>query len=143
MAIDHKDFMHGAALVAIADSDRFTALNKASVKYGHYVVNHDRQLFIKYSDGQGPGDYSFTFTKGDKERLREQRGGKVFAVLVCGEEVITGLHIDEVGELIDVDLNVSQTIKAHVPRGKSLRFYGPSGSLGPLPRNSFPGRILE
>lgn len=68
MGIDHKDFMHGAALVAIADSSQFTALNKASVKYGHYVVNHDRHLFIKYNDGHGPGKYTFTFTADEKKR---------------------------------------------------------------------------
>lgn len=65
--IDHKDFMHGAALLAIADSPGFTALNRASVKYGHYVVNHDRHVFVKYCDEKRNAAYSFTYTASDKD----------------------------------------------------------------------------
>jgi hypothetical protein len=143
MGIDHKDFMHGAALVAIADAKEFTALNKASAKYGHYVVNHNRDLFIKYSDGSGPGDYFFTFQAADK-RLIEKTAprGRVFVVLVCGDEAITGLSRDELSELIDIESAEAQAVKVAVPPGRQLRVKGPGGSLPPIPRRSFPERIL-
>lgn len=144
MGIDYKDFMHGAALVAIADSSRFTALNKASLKYGHYVVNHDRHVFIKYSHGSGAHDYSFTFTASDKARLRGAvRKGKVYATLVCGEEVITAVTSAELADLIDLAMAASETIKVRAEPGRQLRLRGPYGELGPLPRNSFPERILR
>lgn len=141
--IDHKDFMHGAALVAIADSEMFTALNRASVKYGHYVVNHDRHLFIKYNDGSGPGDYFFTFSEGDKERVCSLATDKVFVVLVCGEEVVTGLTRSELSELVDLGLSAPSTVKVTAPYRKMLRISGPEGRLPLISRKDFPSRVLE
>jgi hypothetical protein len=144
MVIDHKDFMHGAALIAIADSNDFTALNKASVKYGHYVVNHDRHIFVKYSDGTGAKDYSFNFQKSDKAQiLRTAPGGHVFAVLVCGNEVITAVSRDEVEQLVDLEDGRSEAIKVSAQPNRKLRITGGGMQLPLVARNSFPGRILS
>jgi hypothetical protein len=144
MGIDHKDFMHGAALVAIADSAEFTALNKASVKYGHYVVNHDRNIFIKYSDGHGPGDYSFTLQQADKRLISQTApGGRVYVVFVCGDEVITGLSRAELSGLIDLHASNAEAVKVSAAAGKQLRVKGPGGNAPLIPRNSFPTRILD
>jgi hypothetical protein len=98
--------------VAIADSTEFSALNKASRKYGHYVVNHDRNLFIKYNDGSGPGDYFFTFQPADKKLITETAPrARVYVVLVCGDEAITGLSREELSELIDLDTPEVESIK--------------------------------
>jgi hypothetical protein len=140
--IDHKDFMHGAALVAIADSEMFTALNRASVKYGHYVVNHDRHLFIKYNDGSGAGDYFFTFHGDDKGRILSVQGDRIFAILVCGDEVVTGISRDELAKIIPMGDAASSTVKVSAYQGKQLRISGQRGNLPPIPRRSFPGRIL-
>ncbi|MFF9057434.1 hypothetical protein ACF09K_01835 [Streptomyces sp. NPDC014882] len=140
--IDHKDFMHGAALVAIADSEKFTALNRASVKYGHYVVNHDRHLFIKYNDGNGPGDYFFTFSGEDKRRIGSEPAPLVFAVLVCGTEVVTGITRDELSQLIPLTVSTSSTVKVAAHQGRQLRISGPKGQLPLVSRGSFPARIL-
>ncbi|MGY0069254.1 hypothetical protein ACWZEH_21195 [Streptomyces sp. QTS137] len=141
--IDNKDFMHGAALVAIADSEMFTALNRASVKYGHYVVNHDRHLFIKYNTGTGPGDYFFTFSGEDKNRIRSEPAPLVFAVLVCGEEVVTGIARDELAQLLPLTTAAASTVKVSAPQGRQLRISGPSGQLPLIARRSFPSRILS
>ncbi|MFE5137244.1 hypothetical protein ACFRDV_06135 [Streptomyces fagopyri] len=140
--IDHKDFMHGAALVAVADSEMFTALNRASVKYGHYVVNHDRHLFIKYNDGKGPGDYFFTFSGEDKRRIISEVAPLVFTVLVCGNEVITGIARDELSQLITLNNAAASAVRVSARQGKRLRISGPNGHLSPIARNSFPARIL-
>ncbi|MFD8432389.1 MULTISPECIES: hypothetical protein [Streptomyces] len=140
--IDHKDFMHGAALVAIADSEMFTALNRASVKYGHYVVNHDRHLFIKYNDGRGPGDYFFTFSGEDKARIRSEAAPLVFAVLVCGNEVVTGIARDELSRLLPLTNSAASTVKVSAPQGRQLRISGPRGQLPLIARRSFPERVL-
>lgn len=140
--IDHKDFMHGAALVAIADSEMFTALNRASVKYGHYVVNHDRHLFIKYNDGKGPGEYFFTFSGEDKRRIISEVAPLVFTVLVCGNEVITGITREELSQLITLNHAAASAVKVSAQQGKQLRISGLNGQLSPIARNSFPARIL-
>jgi hypothetical protein len=144
MAIDHKDFMHGAALVAIADSQGFTALNKASSKYGHYIVNHDRHVFIKYNDGRGPGDYHFTYSAGDKERIRLVTGAsEVFSVLVCGDEVIASIDLAILKQLIDLDSAESERITVRAETRKQLRYMSARADFGPIPRSSFPSCILE
>ncbi|MFI8201794.1 hypothetical protein [Streptomyces sp. NPDC085937] len=140
--IDHKDFMHGAALVAIADSEKFTALNRASVNYGHYVVNHDRHLFIKYSSGEGPRDYPFTFSCEDKQRITSEPASLVFAVLVCGNEVVTGITRDELSQLIPLTAAASSTVKVAARQGRQLKVSGPKGQLPLISRASFPARIL-
>lgn len=109
--IDHKDFMHGAALVAIADSEIFTALNRASVKYGHYVVNHNRHLFLKYNDGKGPGVCFFTFSGEDKARISGEAAPLVFTVLVCGNEVVRGITREELSRLIPLTTAAASTVK--------------------------------
>ncbi|MFI1563961.1 hypothetical protein ACH4ZX_13040 [Streptomyces sp. NPDC020490] len=141
--IDHKDFMHGAALVAIADSEKFTALNRASVKYGHYVVNHDRHLFIKYSDGSGPRDYFFTFSAEDKRRISSVPASFVFAVLVCGNEVVTGIARDELAQLVPLASAGSSAVKVAAHQGRQLKISGPNGQLPLVSRGSFPARILD
>ncbi|MET9587666.1 hypothetical protein ABZY10_32160 [Streptomyces sp. NPDC006539] len=140
--IDKKDFMHGAALVAIADSDMFTALNRASVKYGHYVINHDRHLFIKYNDGSGPGDYFFTYSGEDKQRIISLGADRVFTILVCGNEVVTGISREELAQLITMTDALASTVRVSAQQGMQLRISGPVGELPLIPRRSFPSRIL-
>lgn len=141
--INHKDFMHGAALVTIADSGMFTALNRASVKYGHYVVNHDRHLFIKYDDGKGPGDYFFTFSGEDKQRITSEVASLVFTVFVCGNEIVTGFAREELSKLIALNNSVGSTVKVSAQQGRQLRISGPDGTLRLISRRSFPVRILK
>ncbi|MGW3335934.1 hypothetical protein ACWDCL_00450 [Streptomyces sp. NPDC001009] len=128
--------------MAIADSERFTALNRASVKYGHYVVNHDRHLFLKYNDGKGPGDYFFTFSAEDKQRIASEAALLVYAVLVCGNEVVTGITRDELSQLITLNNASASAVRVSAQQGKQLRIFGPNGQLPLMARNSFPARIL-
>jgi hypothetical protein len=140
---DQKDFMHGAALVAIADSEHFTALNKSGVKYGHYVINQHRHIFIKYTTGDGP-DFWFTFTPDDKSQLAETAlHGQVYAVFVCGGEVVTGLTLDELRKLVDLHKPQAESVKVTAEPHKQLRFAGPQGELDhQIARSAFPQRIL-
>ena len=47
--IQKQDLYHGAALTQIVEHPTFKALNRASKNYGHYLVNADREVFVKYS----------------------------------------------------------------------------------------------
>ncbi len=49
MKIQEQDIYHGAALTQIAEHESFKALNKGSERYGHYLINADCHVFIKYS----------------------------------------------------------------------------------------------
>jgi hypothetical protein len=143
MPIDHKDFMHGAALVAIADVDGFTALNKGSDKYGHYIVDHDRHLFIKYRDDNGPSDYSFTFRADDKKMTkRTLPRGRVYVVLVCGKETITALSRDDLAELIDLGSMEDERVRVSCAGPQAAAGRRTGRRAGPIPRNAFPRRIL-
>lgn len=48
MKIQDQDLYHGAALTQIVEHASFKALNRGSEKYGHYLVNKDQHVFIKY-----------------------------------------------------------------------------------------------
>lgn len=60
MKIQEQDRFHGAALTQIVEHKSFKALNRASAKYGHYLVNADRHVFTKYSKATR-SPWSFTF----------------------------------------------------------------------------------
>jgi hypothetical protein len=49
MKIQEQDIYHGPGLVQIVEHKSFKALNRASSKYGHYLINTDRHVFAKYS----------------------------------------------------------------------------------------------
>lgn len=140
--IDQKDFLHGAALVAVADSSQFTALNKDK-GYDHYVVNHDRHVFIKHTDQPG-ADFRFTYQSEELRRIREAaRNGKAFVVLVCGQEAIAALPFQELEQVIDLDTTSSQWLKVTGELRKSLRICGSHGKLRrALARNAFPKPVL-
>jgi hypothetical protein len=140
--IDQKDFLHGAALVAIADSGQFTALNKAE-GYGHYVVNHNRHVFIKHTAMPGT-EFRFTFNQDDVRRLRATADhSQTFAIFVCERVAIAGLSIEDLGEIIDLDSTSTQWLKITGEPNKSLRICGSSGQLQRLvPRSEFPEPIL-
>lgn len=145
MAIAEHFFMHGAALATIAGAEEFTALNRASSgKYGHYVVNHDREIFIKYCRREGPGAYPFTISADDKEWIARRSSAKtqVYLVLVCGHEAIVALSARELERLVDLSDTRGETVKVGVEPGKWLRVHGPGGELDAIPRNDFPQRVL-
>jgi hypothetical protein len=62
MKIQEQDFYHGPALMQIVEHPSFKALNKGSNRYGHYLVNADCHVFVRYSKAEGDA-WSFTFTQ--------------------------------------------------------------------------------
>jgi hypothetical protein len=141
--IDQKDFLHGAALVAIADSSQFTALNKDE-GYGHYFINHDRHVFIKHTNMPGT-EFKFTYTPGDIRRIRQAaKQAKTFAVLVCSHQAIAALTAGELGEVIDLTSSSTQWLRIIDEPRKSLRICGSVGSLTrTIPKGAFPKPVLE
>lgn len=103
MKIQEQDLYHGAALTQIVEHHSFKALNRASVKYGHYLVNTDRHVFAKYSKATH-SPWSFTFQPHDLQAIHAEitAGHTVFLCLVCGTSTACALTQAEFSSLIDL-----------------------------------------
>jgi hypothetical protein len=144
MKIQDQDLYHGAALTQIVEHASFKALNRGSEKYGHYLVNKDQHVFIKYRTAGGTS-WTFTMQGDELKAIRDQINGKsrVFLCLVCGDVTVCALDQDQIASVIDLKSSTSQWIKVTVPAGKSCRVSGSQGSLQRvIPHNSFPEKIF-
>jgi len=144
MKIQEQDLFHGAALTQIVEHSSFKALNRASTKYGHYLVNIDRHVFVKYSKSTR-SPWRFTFQPNDLQSIQAEvsAGHLVFLCLVCGKTTVCALTEAEFSSLIDINASRTQWVRVEVPSGGSCHV---SGSLGKLkhtvPHNSFPEKIF-
>lgn len=137
--------MHGAALVAIAGSPNITALNKASGKLSHYIVNQDRHVIVKCCSAPRSDTciHVFSFDYADRQRIVDASPrGRVFVVLVCGTVVITAVPGDELLTMVDVTSRASTTVTVTVDPGKRLRVSSRFKDLPPIARKAFPSMVL-
>lgn len=145
--IDKYEPLHGAALAQLTTDDRFTSLNRASDRYGHYLINDSSRVWTKYSSAAGPR-WQFTFTADDVAHIwydgEDHPDSMLHVVLVCGSETICPLNLDELWTVLDFDENESsQAIVVSAPAGKSMRVKGPIGRLThTVPHNAFPTCVL-
>lgn len=136
---------HGIALTQIVEHESFTALNRGSQKYGHYLINTDRHVFVKYSTAERES-WSFTFSTEELTEIREavHKHQKFFVCLVCGETTVCALTIDEICEVMNLKDQDRQSIKVTVPQGGSCHVVGALGKLKrAVPHNSYPKKLFE
>lgn len=147
MTIQKKDLFHGAALTQIVEHERFKALNKADDRrYGHYLMNHNVVLSVKYATTARQSNYSFTFSPKDIDSIKRDAlsGKEAFVVLVCGEVVIACLTFDDIQDKFEFDVDAVQSLRVRVDPGKRLRVTGGKGiSELLIPRNRFPDCLFE
>ncbi|HEY6094790.1 MAG TPA: hypothetical protein VIU93_07535 [Gallionellaceae bacterium] len=144
MKIQEQDRFHGAALTQIVEHESFKALNRASPKYGHYLVNTDRHVFAKYSKATR-SPWSFTFQPNDLKSIQAEisAGNTVFLCLVCGTTTVCALTEEEFSKLIDLAFPSAQWVRVEVPSGGSCHLSGSLGSLKrTVPHNSFPEKVF-
>ena len=144
MQIEKKHKYHGAALAQLVEDRRFTALNKASHHYGHYLVNDATRLFVKYSSKTQP--WHFTFSDDETVRIANDSagGGRVFIALVCGDDAVCAFPAAELWQVIDRDSAGPQQVTVKRPLGKSMRVTGTSGELArTVARTDFPDIVLQ
>jgi len=142
--IQEQDVYHGPALMQIVEHPSFKALNRASKRYGHYLVNTDRQVFTKYRKTKR-SPWQFVFAPDELSALSTalSSGARVFVCLVCGHTTICALNADELRRVIDVTAGSQQSIRVEVPSGGSCRVTSSSGKLGrTVPHNSFPNKVF-
>ena len=142
MKIQAKDLYHGAALTQIVEDPSFTALNKVDDKYGHYLINANIRLLVKYSTAQD-SPWRFTFHADELKSIDEDieaDGIEFFACLVCGKETICVLAAEQIKVVIDLDAEAVQWIRVEVPGANmSMRVAGSNGSLdGVVAHNAYP-----
>ena len=142
MKIQPKDYFHGAALTQIVEHPSFTALNKADEKYGHYLINANIRLLVKYSSPSS-SPWQFTFNESDLKSIREDiavDGIRFFACLVCGTETVCLLTEQQLSIVIGLDAEDAQWVRVEDPSpGKSMRVKGSTGKLEKtIPHNAFP-----
>lgn len=144
MRIQTQDLYHGAVLTQITEHSSFKALNKVDSTYGHYLVNHDTRLFVKYlTKESSPWHFKFGINELQAIQSDLEQTGKVFLCLVCGAETICSLDQQEFSNLIDVTSSEHQSIIVEVPLGGSMHVKGSAGKLPKtLPHNSFPNKLF-
>ena len=145
MKIQDLHFYHGSALTQIAEHESFKALNKTDAKYGHYRVNTDRQLFVKYrTNRRSPWHFTFQLDETAAIRRAIETKERTFVCLVCGRNTICCLRQEELEQLVDIRSRVQQWIRVEVPKGGSLHVTGKAGALSrTIPHNSFPSKVFE
>lgn len=145
MKIQEKDLFHGAALTQIVEHPSFKAVNLASKRYGHYLVNLDRQVFVKYrKTPRSP--WVFVFQPDEIAAIAQavRAGEPVFLCLVCGRKTVCALNQAEITQVLDLDTGkVQQSIRVEVPKGGSCHLRGSGGALRrTVPHNSFPNKVF-
>lgn len=145
MKIQEQDVFHGPALAQIVEFPAFKALNKVDQKYGHYVVNTNRRLVMKYA--KTPSPWKFSFSVDDLRVLGRDidlRDARTFVVLVCKHETICVLTQDQLMSVVDIYDPRAQAITVSFPDGGGLRVEGTLGKLAEVvPHNAFPGVIFQ
>lgn len=77
MKIEKEHFNHGAALIQIAEDDRFTAINTLSVdgkkSKSAYRVNDDTGVYLKYAGrpNKAHSEYTFNFNRDHRRDLKK------------------------------------------------------------------------
>jgi hypothetical protein len=166
MKIDDNHMYHGAALIQIAEDQRFTSINAFSIKgetiNNVFRINEDIAVFLKYATKTigTHEEFVFTFTAEVLEQL--DRVSDVASTLVLGMVCIAGRHIcavpyETLMELIrrrkrskKADEN-QYTLLITLPERKEFRVYvSPAGKKGQtlgspilIPRKAFPSAVFR
>lgn len=146
MKTSQKDLFHGSALIKVIEHESFTALNKTDDKYGHYRINSDIAILVKYATSKS-SHWQFTFSQDDIGILRTDisAGLKTFICLVCGSTSSCLLKKSQFESILDFNLRRSQGLEVEIKRSGGS--YWVSGKLGEyphaIPHCAFPDDLFK
>lgn len=166
MKIDKDQFYHGAALIQIAEHEKFTAINAlhvGGIKYENaYRINDSSAVFLKYASKPRPphSEYVFTFKEEHLGQLNliSKACEHVYIPLICvHDKEICCITYGQLQDLIELrrsekgSLEPQYTVLVTAAAGKKLRIYvnapGMKGRLLGEPilvgRNEFPNIIFS
>lgn len=144
MKIQKKGSNHGVALTQIVEHPSFKALNKADEKFGHYQINHDTRILIRYRSGNSP--WTFTLKEEDINILIEDitYNQRSFLCLVCGNESICVLSCNDYQDLIDTSKKSTQSIIVELPPRSSMHVKSKIRKLDhAIPHKNFPDILFR
>lgn len=130
--ISEFEFYHGAALARVLHGGKrsitlapFTPLDNAA-----YVVNGDTGLYIKYSSKR-LSPWRFSFQKRHCELIAKMGRdlGRAVVALVCHEDGIVALDIDEFRQVVGCDSDGVQWVSAARSRRQMYLVKGSAGEL--------------
>jgi hypothetical protein len=145
MKVQEQHVYHGIALAQIVRHQSFKALNSGSAKHGHYLINSNRHVLIKYRKNDG-NSWRFTFQPSEIAAIRKIRAKSqfTFVCLVCGNVTVCALLFHEIETLLSFAEEDQQSITVDYPAGASLRVRGTNGELPHTIRhNDFPQKLFE
>lgn len=165
MHIDDDHLYHGAALIQIAESPQFTAINSLKIAKRvlgmAYLINDDVAVYLKYASEptEAHEEYVFTFAEGHLSDLGKvaHKHEKSFIALVCVQE--REICCISYAQLIELQAareksagqkENSLTVLVTAPKKKQLRV-GVNAALKKnqyakvikVARNTFPNVIFE
>jgi hypothetical protein len=166
MNIDDDHMYHGAALIQIAEDQRFTAINSfklgGTVSRSAYRINDDIGVFLKYATKPTPAhrEYGFTFQAPHLMELSAiaKASKSTFVAMVCVKaRQICCVPYAEIIAMIEARKAAKGALEDHyvllvtAPKGKSFRLYmnapGVKNTMLGMPlivsRNAFPSLIFE
>lgn len=138
MKIDKDQLYHGAALIQIAEHEKFTAINSLYLKEERYNnsfrVNTDIAVYLKYATNPKKpyNEYQFNFKSDHLSDLKEisHHCSCVYIVLVCvGASEICCISYGQLNDLVKLRRGAKgapeeqYTILVTAPHNKSLRVY--------------------
>ena len=87
MKVVGRELYLGAALTQIVESTGFASMRKASRAFGHYTINENRRLLIRYTKSER-GPWHFTFRSYDLQLIQceLEQHPQFFVGLVCGNQ---------------------------------------------------------
>lgn len=143
--MSNREHYVGAALTQILEVTGFRSIRKASNAFGHYEVNGSCRVLIRHS-ASAASPWLFTLRERDLELLRQERASerRAFLCLVCRDEHVCILTIDQVDVVVDLAAEEVQTIRVYSRRNSSIDVRGSASALdGKIPKHAFPGRIFH
>ncbi len=144
MKIQEQDRYHGAALTQITEHESFKALNRGSDRYGHYLINTDRHVFVKYRK-TGDTSWNHTVSMDELKALATacKKHDLVWLCLVCGDVTICALNRAEIMAVVDLNATNQQWIKVEAPKGAGCRVSGSIGAVrNVIPHKAFPEKLF-
>lgn len=145
MKSQKQDIYHGIALAQMVHHGPFQGLKRNENRgVGHLIVNGDRYVLVKYRTGGQPWQFTFKPDHLDWLDKDAEAGRRGFVVLVCDDETICGLSLEQTSGVIDFTSNTQQTIRVEHPDNGSMRVTGSTGKLSrTVPHNAFPDLIFD
>jgi len=143
---DEFELYHGAALCRIVHDDRLKSIRLLSKNSNSsYLVNNRIGIYVKYSTKR-MAPWTFTFSSVHVAELLDlgSKTEKAYLVLVCKDDGIACLDLEEVKTVMDISLGRNQGISASRRPREEYKIRGTLGEMKyKFADSQFPNRIFQ